>query len=369
LDLLDIVRNCPVDNLQFLKMSSEWQVLASCLRASPTISEKVLLLAADAAKMMITQQALGKQRRSVKLDSSKQAKEGSITFGIVTALPIEFVAMKCLLSETKEIEIENDPNWYLRGSVPTKENRRHEIILTLLKRMGTNSASTAAASLLRSFPEVRVVVMTGIACAVPNPGSIEKHVRLGDIIVSDRRGVVQYDSMSLEDGVPKPRSFMPPPSAKMIDAVNKLEVLELEGKRPWIAYLNMIIKKRPRYARPPDEDDVMRGEHGEIVTHPPDPGREGRPIVFRGAIGSANILLRDAVMRKRIANEFDLRAIEMEGSGIAEATWQFSQSYLIVRGACDYGDKWKNSRWHGYAAAVAAAYTRALLEQISIAPR
>ena len=55
----------------------------------------------------------------------------------------------------------------------------------------------------------------------------------------------------------------------------------------------------------------------------------------------------------------------MEGSGIATATWiSGSTGYLLIRGVCDYCDSHKNDMWQGYAAAVAAAYTRALIESI-----
>ena len=33
---------------------------------------------------------------------------------------------------------------------------------------------------------------------------------------------------------------------------------------------------------------------------------------------------------------------------------------LPIRGICDYSDSHKNTKWHGYAAAVAAAYARQL---------
>lgn len=37
---------------------------------------------------------------------------------------------------------------------------------------------------------------------------------------------------------------------------------------------------------------------------------------------------------------------------------------IVIRGICDYADSHKNKRWQPYAAAVAAAYGRELLEQI-----
>ncbi|KAM3446821.1 hypothetical protein MY3296_009321 [Beauveria thailandica] len=37
----------------------------------------------------------------------------------------------------------------------------------------------------------------------------------------------------------------------------------------------------------------------------------------------------------------------------------------VVRGVCDYGDEHKNKRWQPYAAAMAAAYAKAVLARTS----
>jgi len=55
----------------------------------------------------------------------------------------------------------------------------------------------------------------------------------------------------------------------------------------------------------------------------------------------------------------------MEGSGIADATWNFEVGYLIIRGICDYCDENKNDIWQKYASIAASVYTRALLENYS----
>lgn len=103
--------------------------------------------------------------------------------GIVTALPVEFVPMKQMISARRPWPIDGDPNTYIVGYIPQPSFQQSSsitelpVVLTRLKRMGTNSAAAAATNLLRSFPTVRVVVMTGIACAVPNHLDAEKHVR------------------------------------------------------------------------------------------------------------------------------------------------------------------------------------------------
>ncbi|KAJ2898971.1 hypothetical protein MKZ38_003540 [Zalerion maritima] len=56
--------------------------------------------------------------------------------------------------------------------------------------MGKVNAASAAASLRASYPELRLVLVTGICGGVPNPGT-KKEIPLGDVVVS--KTVVQYD--------------------------------------------------------------------------------------------------------------------------------------------------------------------------------
>jgi nucleoside phosphorylase len=61
-----------------------------------------------------------------------------------------------------------------------------------------------------------------------------------------------------------------------------------------------------------------------------------------------------------------VKAIEMEGAGVADATWAASlPGYLVVRGICDYCDENKGDAWQPYAAVAAAAVTRAILEGLA----
>jgi hypothetical protein len=100
-----------------------------------------------------------------------------------------------------------------------------------------------------------------------------------------------------------------------------------------------------------------------LIAHPQDPARRpDEPRVFVGTIGSANKLLRNALLRDRMRDKFKIRAFEMESSGIADATWGLDAGYLAIRGVCDYCDDAKNNTWQNHAAVVAAAYMRALLE-------
>jgi nucleoside phosphorylase len=88
------------------------------------------------------------------------------------------------------------------------------------------------------------------------------------------------------------------------------------------------------------------------------------PRVFLGPIASANTLLKDPARRDSLRDQFGVKAVEMEGAGIADATWTHGIGYLVVRGICDHADANKNDAWQNYSAMAAAAYVRALLESM-----
>jgi nucleoside phosphorylase len=153
----------------------------------------------------------------------------------------------------------------------------------------------------------------------------------------------------------------------MLRAVKRLEALEIEGKRPWIQFIEQAMHQLPHAVRPPNDMDILLDSDNpkKVIPHPYDRKRtEGQPRIFSGPIASANTLLKDVVERDILRDKFGVKAVEMEGSGIADATWSHEIGYLVVRGICDYCDANKGDVWQDYAAVVAAAYTRALLESI-----
>lgn len=82
-------------------------------------------------------------------------------------------------------------------------------------------------------------------------------------------------------------------------------------------------------------------------------------MVHYGLIGSGNKVIKDAVLRDKLAREQGVLCFEMEATGIMNR-----MPCLVVRGICDYCDSHKNKDWQGYAAMTAAAYTKELLLEI-----
>jgi nucleoside phosphorylase len=212
------------------------------------------------------------------------------------------------------------------------------------------------------------VVMVGIAAGVPAPADPERHVRLGDIVVASW-GIVDYDHVvDRPDGVVLRQGF-PQPSALLGRRAKRLAAEQAKGNRPWEEHLAALTARLPGFARPDDATDVLYAHDGADATpiaHP-EPNstvgrRSGRPTIHYGRIGSADRSLRNASRRDELARRYDLRALEMEGTGIGSAAFAGGREWFVVRGVSDYGDARTGKRWRRYAAAVAAAYVRALLE-------
>jgi nucleoside phosphorylase len=300
--------------------------------------------------------------------SMSQANEGmpAPTVGIITALPEEFDAVRIMLADTQRHRTQGPGagHEYLLGEVVSPRGGVHRVVLAQTAVMGNNSAALRASKLLTDFHTVDAIIMCGIAGGVPNPESPTDHVRLGDIVVSDRLGVVQYDFGKQKGKKFEPRHSPRPPSSTLLQAVQVLEQDRLAGQRPWDEFLKLGLQQRS-LSRPDDAADVLLDRGGAPVTHPAYAGP--RPRVFLGPIASSNVVQGDAARRDALRDQFKVKAVEMEGSGIADATWEYEKAgYLVVRGVCDYYDArnkgQKTDLWKPYAAMAAAAYVRALLE-------
>lgn len=283
--------------------------------------------------------------------------------GIVTALSKELRAVRDILQDPVPQPIRRGDGLreYLHGTLPAKDGGDHKIVLALGGK-GNNSAAISATNLLRDFGSVEHIFMVGIAAGVPCPTKAEDHVRLGDVVVANGTGVIQYDMIKQKtksvEYVPSPRS----PSPEWLQVIELMLATMPKPPAFW-AYLDKMLSDR-NLARPKKDvlSDSLRAK-GRPLKHPKDPARtKGRPRVHQGPIGSANKVLKSAKARDEVSGKFKLRAIEMEGSGVADATWALGKTYMIVRGISDYANEKKADDWQDYAACAAAAFTRQLIE-------
>lgn len=300
---------------------------------------------------------------SINFYSTPMINKYDIKFGIITALDDEFQAMYKLMLDVRQVPIKGRGagHIYYFGYLPAANNEFHAVALCCIDGMGNNVAGIRATNMLNDMKNIKHIIMMGIAGGAPNPNEPNEHVRLGDVVISGKRGAFQYDFIKKNETSIKYRGVNINSSAILNEASIELNRSITNDNNVFDDILNDILESKPI------DSDILHDENGNIVEHPIDAKRnDDKPRLFiNSPIGSANILLKRSKERDSLRDEFGIKAFEMEGSGIADAAWNFEASYIIVRGICDYCDKYKNNVWHKYAAAVAAAYTKGLLKQLT----
>ena len=305
--------------------------------------------------------------------------------GWICAIIPEHVAAQAFLDEVHEgpeYVSSNDNNDYTLGKIG-----KHNVVIAVLPdgEYGISSAASVARDMLHSFPNVRIGMMVGIGGGAPS----QKHdIRLGDIVVSASRdgkgGVFQYDFGEAIQGQGfRETGFLNQPPTVLRTAVSGLKTKYRIDGHKIEEDIDTILKKRPRlrkgYKRPDPGSDRL---YQTGVVHPPNDeascaevcGDEALNLILRpertedednlaihyGLIASADRLMKDALVRDKLAAENDVLCFEMEAAGLMNHF-----PCLVIRGVCDYSDSHMNKEWQGYAAMAAAAYAKDLLCRIS----
>ncbi|KAH6687361.1 nucleoside phosphorylase domain-containing protein [Plectosphaerella plurivora] len=325
---------------------------------------------------------------------------------IICALPREADAVYLLCDHfyiDDDIDFGKDPGDSNMYTIATMG--RHNVVIVTLPNMGTTSATSAAATLRISYPNIRIALIVGICGGVPV--TEQKELYLGDVAISTL--VVQYDSGRQYPDKFIVRSTIEDSNGRPTKEVRSiLALLETEHNRKRLlvqatAQLKKLQEKainedyEANYQEPPNGSDVCYPANFLHKHHISDQGvcvciqgdkvcpratedscdtcgcheaagdlcriaAPARPLkVILGRIGSANMVMKSGEDRDRLARDHKLVAFEMEASGV----WDEIPS-LTVKGICDYADSHKNKAWQHYAAAQAAAVARALVERLHI---
>ncbi|KAK6339354.1 hypothetical protein TWF718_008774 [Orbilia javanica] len=327
------------------------------------------------------------------------------TLGWICALPKEQTAAKAMLDQIHPDlpKPSNDENTYSLGSIG-----EHNIVIACLPKdtVGTNEAAIVAAQMLNTFPSIKIGLMVGIG------GGIPPEIRLGDVVVGIQ--VIQWDfgKAGMDNRFERTSTIQRPPRA-LRTAVSKLETEhDMHGARiP--QYLNNMKKKWPKLAakfgwseslKDPLFDSLDSGidhNHSTMASSKTSMGwlnivpnhtwigylkgpltlgfltstdpmktdtksptntqrNPGETQVHYGLIASGNQVIKDAKIRDNINESLGgkVLCVEMEAAGL------MSFPYIVIRGICDYADARKNDDWQEYAAMVAGACARELLEYV-----
>ncbi|KAF3928578.1 hypothetical protein AA313_de0201471 [Arthrobotrys entomopaga] len=296
-----------------------------------------------------------------------------ITVAIFCALSCESVAVVHSLDEEFQCRPKSRAQKYILHFGRIGE---HKIVIARPTQIGKVSTAQLASKISQQFPNVRFALMIGIGAGIPR----KRDIRLGDIAVSIPReghpGVLEYDfGKSKKNGfIPKGCLSKPPPI--LLSADGQLEDDERIGRRPLRKILKKIVNK-PGYGRPKVDDILFEStfdhinEGGDcsgceassqkkIVYRGPREKETDGPVVHRGLILSGGFVVKNPEDRDRLRRgQDDAICYEMEAAGIMDEI-----PCLVIRGISDYGDTHKQDAWHCYAAAVAAAYGKAILRRV-----
>lgn len=322
---------------------------------------------------------------SFKIRKTLMSDPKEYTIGWICAISTEYTAAQAFLDEkhpAPEPLSPADNNDYTVGKIG-----RHNVVIAVLPygEYGIHSAANVARDMLHSFPNVRIGLMVGIGGGAPTS---KRDIRLGDIVVSapcdGTGGVFQYDfGKTMQNEAFQTTGFLNQPPTALRAVISGLRSeYEIEGHKLEEAVIGALDKKprlRKKYRRPdPGSDRLYRSEFlhpsgakascaticGDNPTHlvlrPERMDDEDSLAIHYGLIASANQLMKDALIRDKLASENGVLCFEMEAAGLMN---HFPS--IIIRGICDYADSHKNEEWQGYAAMVAAAYARDLLYRLA----
>ncbi|KKZ68821.1 hypothetical protein EMCG_00985 [[Emmonsia] crescens] len=315
--------------------------------------------------------------------SRRRLTRDDYTVGWICALEVEQTAALEMLDEEHDRlpQPMTDNNVYNLGCIAS-----HNVVITGLSRAGNNIAATVVAHMRMTFPNLKFGLLVGIGGGVPVKTD-NGMIRLGDVVVSQpanlHSGAVQYDYGKAKVGHFECRSSLARPPVVLLNAAQ-----DLSSKRARlcedpllknISRINTNTQGLRKYKHPgPGRDHLFKSDYihliegafcnecgcdpSERVQRSSDDGSYGLYVnVHRGTIASGGLVVKDAVLRDQLAEEYGVLCFEMEAAGTLT-----DFPCLVIRGISDYSDSHKNNEWHGYAAAAAAAYARQLFFHMPI---
>lgn len=332
---------------------------------------------------------------------------------IICALTLESDAVQDVFDrrwdEIKYGKMPGDPNHYTMGVIG-----HHHVVLVHMPGMGKSNGARVAENCRASFPSLGLVLVVGICGGVPfTKGGTE--IILGDVIISD--GLIQYDFgrqfpdkfVRKNDNIPKPSAEILSFLAKMkgrwsmkklkqraavhLDGLSKAtdlhEIVQYPG-----AWTDNLYNSTYRHQHQADSDCeicnlcrtrmdpvceaaltldceslqcndrhlIARKRLAVRTDEAKDEETNAGPSIHFGLYASGDKVMKSGEERDMIAKDEGVIAFEMEGAGVWEG---FPGHCLVIKAVCDYADSHKNKRWQSYAAASAAACTKAFLESWS----
>lgn len=312
------------------------------------------------------------------------------TIAIITSLYCEKLAVDAMIEEKAtfvKYKTDGDSQVYTLGRIG-----KHRVVSTKLSKGGLQQKSMISAEntitrLLGVFSRVEHVLLVGIGGAVPHFSDFDKHVRLGDVVVSlpvDRSGSVYVHCQRVEkiagsygySYVTRAWNSATQTLQKAVQFLRRDIERNPHTTKPWDLYIEegkeALENEESDFHRPSITRDkllftqrngtVVQYDHPKPTGHASQNYTDGQITIRYGVIGSGGLVTRNQEMRMEFAQLNGIKAFDLEFEAVLDSLeGNRNCSFLIIRGMADYGDGTGKKGWQPYAALAAAAYTKCLL--------
>lgn len=388
--LLEVIESCypnPI-TIQDLSKEYDWEEEEVANLINELQNKRVIKSMDHGAFTRVTQGDTEIQvvKQMPKMISAKQP-----TIAIVTAQYTEKLAVDAMM-ENKETFVRyttiGESNVYTLGNIG-----EHRVVCTKLPSVGhTREAMTAAGNtttrLLGTFQKVEHVILVGVGGGVPHFTDYNKHVRLGDVVISHATNNTKHVYVHCEQAIEtipgrfafETKVYCPPNTILQDVAAQIKSQSESEsGDLSYVKYIEQGLKQLEAetehdFKRPPADSDKLYMAIGERdlieVAHPVPQDHvtkrlDGCPRLHLSAVGSGRDVARSDQIRQQFSQQYHVLAFDPEFEAVIESViGNCRESFACVRGICDYKDGTRKTEWQPYAALASAAVTKQIISAL-----
>ncbi len=255
-----------------------------------------------------------------------------VDIGILTVIPVELWAVIDTLGLDHRYKAAGTV--YRTGTIASRFGRTYTVAVMCIGEAGNPSATAATHDMIATLTP-RCILLMGIAAG------IRGKIKIGQVVFAER--VVAYESGAAEDDERGNASFRHRP----------------DTNRPSHALWQDVVNYRP-------DADRIRARFEDANGRIPDPanGQEDAfdAYVVRSlssslaTVASGETLFKSRSLLAKLRDVHGkIEAADMEGAGFFEGCRRSNTPCLVIRGISDFGDEFKDDRFHEFASRAAAA--------------
>ena len=266
------------------------------------------------------------------------------TVGWICALSLEMSVALAMLDEHHSPPLDHNRNRNDRNNYSFGRIGSHNVVIAVLPAgtYGTNSAAMVATCMSYNFGSLQFYLMVGIGGGVP---SGEHDIRLGDVVVSKpgmrHPGVLQYDfGKTGRQGEFIQTGVLNKPPQETLTAVAALEARHMMAENDIYSFLSDMVAKHPfmrqKFSYQGAEHDILfRADYNHVDCAPTcatcdtskaifrSPRSSNIPVIHYGLIASGNQVIKDAITRDQLREQFDMLCFEMEAAGLMVSAYSY----------------------------------------------